>query len=729
MIAISICNYKNDTIYRFLTKRKYISSIIDIFNKTSNINDLNSFIDNNFNYETLKYSLYEYNLQELNNSFIINNTSNIVEGPFNYYHVGFVNGEYTNNPLYVQKDIHWISHRINTIKELTSIPSDIGIEIDLRDSNGKIIVTHDPFTDGPEFSDFIKKYSVNNDRTIILNIKSERIEESVIKILNEYNITNYFLLDSSFPMINNLIKKGINNIALRYSEYEGLDTLINMKGLVKWVWVDWFNVFSNNGISHFSYNTYIKLRQLGYKICIVSPDLQGNTDLIEYYAKYLLENNIFVDAICTKKFNIQHWNNVFWPLKESKIYWPLEYSNNIINVANTDNNGRKLNIFEYFNVELCGITTDYPNVILKTNNKYVLPIHDKFMSLNRGTIYEEHNMRYIIKEELYTNIHIISDPVLFFIYNTDNYYHFLYDAVPYLYYYKFLRSRGIPIKLLMNRIKYKFIKETLDLFLDTSDDIIIHNSGNYYKKLFIGTSMTHGGLSDVMPHKYVYSVYSELINKVNNIKKYEGPLDIYISRRTWIHNDLSNIGTNYTTRRKLMNEDQLVETLVKNNFTEIFCENMSMIEKISLFSNARTIIGAIGGGLANLVFSSSDTKVVCIVSPTFLEVNNRFIYSMNHTNIKYIYNTNLYGDSKISLYTRIQIIDPESKYYNYNGEIIEILNNGKYKIQVGTETTTGWNSSEEYPIIEIDEKYIKQHDKGLNSPWYVDIPTIIDLIN
>ena len=136
----------------------------------------------------------------------------------------------------------------------------------------------------------------------------------------------------------------------------------------------------------------------------------------------------------------------------------------------------------------------------------------------------------------------------------------------------------------MNKIKYKFIKETLDLFLDSSDDIIIHNSGNYYKKLFIGTSMTHGGLSDVMPHKYIYSVYSELINKVNNIKKYEGPLDIYISRRTWIHNDLSNIGTNYTTRRKLMNEDQLVETLVKNNFTEIFESILLKKLKTSMYS-------------------------------------------------------------------------------------------------------------------------------------------------
>ena len=36
-----------------------------------------------------------------------------------------------------------------------------------------------------------------------------------------------------------------------------------------------------------------------------------------------------------------------------------------------------------------------------------------------------------------------------------------------------------------------------------------------------------------------------------------------------------NIGTNYTTRRKMVNEDELVSILTNNNFTEIFLENYS----------------------------------------------------------------------------------------------------------------------------------------------------------
>jgi len=41
----------------------------------------------------------------------------------------------------------YIAHRINTSKELNSIPCDIGIEIDVRDFKGELILAHDPFVE------------------------------------------------------------------------------------------------------------------------------------------------------------------------------------------------------------------------------------------------------------------------------------------------------------------------------------------------------------------------------------------------------------------------------------------------------------------------------------------------------------------------------------------------------------------------------------------------------
>ena len=75
---------------------------------------------------------------------------------------------------------------------------------------------------------------------MILNIKSERIELKVLDLMKKYKVKNYFFLDSSFPMIFLLSNQGEQNIALRISELEGMDTIRNMAGKVNWVLVDCF---------------------------------------------------------------------------------------------------------------------------------------------------------------------------------------------------------------------------------------------------------------------------------------------------------------------------------------------------------------------------------------------------------------------------------------------------------------------------------------------------------
>lgn len=194
--------------------------------------------------------------------------------------------------------MQYIAHRINTIKELETIPCEYGVEIDLRDYNGELILQHDPFKSGDLFEDYLKHY---NHGTLILNIKSERIEYQVLELLRLHQITDYFFLDSSFPMINLLASQGENKIALRFSEFEGLDTLINMAGRVKWVWVDCFNLLP------ITYDNYIKLKNLGYNLCLVSPELQSQPEKVELYKHILKEANICFDAICTKINNVIQW--------------------------------------------------------------------------------------------------------------------------------------------------------------------------------------------------------------------------------------------------------------------------------------------------------------------------------------------------------------------------------------------------------------------------------------
>ena len=171
----------------------------------------------------------------------------------------------------------FICHRINTSNELDNVEVNQGIELDLRDKDNNIILSHDPFSDGELFDDFLKKYDKN---LIILNIKSERIEWKVLDLLKKYNISNYFFLDSSFPMIYQLSKNDETNIAIRFSEFESIESIKLVKNMVKWVWIDCFNNFPLN---EESYNI---IKNLGLKICIVSPELQGyNTDRIRELKK------------------------------------------------------------------------------------------------------------------------------------------------------------------------------------------------------------------------------------------------------------------------------------------------------------------------------------------------------------------------------------------------------------------------------------------------------------
>lgn len=193
-----------------------------------------------------------------------------------------------------------IAHRINTVAELQMVSPEYGVEIDLRDFGNRLVLQHDPFKDGEDFEEYLKHYKHG---TMILNIKSERIELQVIELVKKYNIQKYFFLDSSFPMIHLLSKSGERNMALRFSEYEGLDTILNMKHKVEWVWVD---CFSKLPIDQKSFQL---LKENGFKICLVSPELQAQPEKLAPYKLYLQEEGILFDAICTKTYNIDFWKS------------------------------------------------------------------------------------------------------------------------------------------------------------------------------------------------------------------------------------------------------------------------------------------------------------------------------------------------------------------------------------------------------------------------------------
>ena len=181
-----------------------------------------------------------------------------------------------------------------------------GIEFDIRDNNGEIIVQHDPFKDGQPFQEFVTFCAPN--KFYIVNVKSEGIEEKAIEIMTGAGLNDFFLLDCSIPSIVRLGRRGERRIAARYSEFESEDTVIALyrEGYISWVWVD---VFSTLPLRPFLLSCF---HAAGLRVCLVSPELQGQQEKIQIYKGAVAEMG-GVDAVCTKLHNIPIWTGAAAP--------------------------------------------------------------------------------------------------------------------------------------------------------------------------------------------------------------------------------------------------------------------------------------------------------------------------------------------------------------------------------------------------------------------------------
>lgn len=189
--------------------------------------------------------------------------------------------------------MHTILHRINTKALLEKTPSNFGVEIDIRSHGKNLILHHDPFEQGELIEDWIRSY---NHRTLILNVKEEGLEIPLLKLMKQYKINDFFFLDQSFPFLMKTAINGECRCAVRVSEYENIETVLSLKGIIEWVWVDCFTRFP------LTKKEFDKLKDAGFKLCLVSPELQGRVDpahVIDFRQNIELMG-IKGDAVCTK---------------------------------------------------------------------------------------------------------------------------------------------------------------------------------------------------------------------------------------------------------------------------------------------------------------------------------------------------------------------------------------------------------------------------------------------
>ena len=176
-----------------------------------------------------------------------------------------------------------LKHRVNSFDK---IDNNFGIELDVRDQNGELVVSHDlPITSTIKLEDLLQK--IDKNKLIAINIKSVEIEKSLKKIISNANLKNYFTFDWPIP---SLIKAQNNHLicAFRLSEYEK-----ELFPNCSWVWIDSFKEI------WYDVKILSDLKDKGFNLALVSPELHGRENDLKKFEKIV--NTGLVDAICTNK--------------------------------------------------------------------------------------------------------------------------------------------------------------------------------------------------------------------------------------------------------------------------------------------------------------------------------------------------------------------------------------------------------------------------------------------
>lgn len=174
-----------------------------------------------------------------------------------------------------------IKHRVNAVLE---IDSRFGSEIDIRDYNNDLVLSHDnPSRENITLREFLKKIDMN--KILAINAKTSEIEKELYQIIQKTGIKNYFTFDWSIPAL----LKALNTklvCAYRLSEYEK-DRYSNCQ----WVWLDAFHsIWYDKSLTS-------SLKDEGYKVAIVSPELHGRKKELNKVKEIVKSGT--VDAICT----------------------------------------------------------------------------------------------------------------------------------------------------------------------------------------------------------------------------------------------------------------------------------------------------------------------------------------------------------------------------------------------------------------------------------------------
>lgn len=192
----------------------------------------------------------------------------------------------------------------------------------------------------------------------------------------------------------------------------------------------------------------------------------------------------------------------------------------------------------------------------------------------------------------------------------DNYFHWLFDVLP--------RISICENLNLISTVDY-FLCPGLNKFQKESLDLLDYENIQYLNSIKFRHIITDNLIVSDHPWNFGENILSNIENIPNWItlwlknkflkkgeKNYNGPKRIYIDRSDSI--------SNLRDQRKIVNEKEVINFLIKKDFIPVKLSELKFSQQISLFENAEFIVGLHGAGLSNVVWCNKNTNI--------LEINN-----------------------------------------------------------------------------------------------------------
>lgn len=140
-----------------------------------------------------------------------------------------------------------------------------GVETDVRDSGGQLVIAHDMPQGGEMTLEQLLQLLNGRKLTLALNIKADGLSEALIELLKCYEHEHYFAFDMSIPELVLYIARGVQTFSGLSDIMPSAPLLANAQG----IWLDCFK-------GEWYESAFIdELFKSSPQIALVSPELHG----------------------------------------------------------------------------------------------------------------------------------------------------------------------------------------------------------------------------------------------------------------------------------------------------------------------------------------------------------------------------------------------------------------------------------------------------------------------